>query len=207
MNTKSRFGLAAVLLVFVIGAAALNVSGVQAAGKPTDVPGGGGGSGRGGQAVANTNAAPAALAPLTAQEADGLLFMVQEEQLARDVYARMYATWQIPMFQTIAASEQNHMDRVAGLLTRYGLTAPARSPVSLRMPNCRTCTTNWWRRAARPSSLLSRSALPSSRRTSRICKPGWPNPHIAISRWFTATCWPAQTTTCGPSPHNKTLII
>ncbi len=128
MNMKSRFGLAAVLLVFVIGAAALNVSGVQAAGKPTDVPGGGAGNGRGGQAVANTNAVPAALAPLSAQEADGLLFMAQEEQLARDVYTQMYATWQLPLFQTIAVSEQNHMDRIAGLLTRYGLTAPAQTP-------------------------------------------------------------------------------
>lgn len=58
---------------------------------------------------------------LTVEEIEGLLFMVEEEKLARDVYATLYATWQLPVFNNISASEQTHMDAVAGLIDRYSL--------------------------------------------------------------------------------------
>lgn len=65
---------------------------------------------------------------LSADEAAGLLFMREEEKLARDVYNQMYALWGMPVFQNIARSEQNHMDQIKLLLDRYDLTDPALAP-------------------------------------------------------------------------------
>jgi len=57
-----------------------------------------------------------------------LLFMREEEKLARDVYNTLYGIWGQPTFQNIASSEQAHMDEVKQLLDRYGLTDPALAP-------------------------------------------------------------------------------
>ena len=65
---------------------------------------------------------------LSADEAASLLFMREEEKLARDVYNALYATWAYPTFQNIAASEQKHMDAIKVLLDRYALTDPALAP-------------------------------------------------------------------------------
>lgn len=64
-------------------------------------------------------------ASLSQAEIDGLLWMREEEKLARDVYNALYATWGLSVFQSIAQSEQTHMDAVKGLLDRYGLADPA----------------------------------------------------------------------------------
>lgn len=61
---------------------------------------------------------------LTNTEAEGLLFMREEEKLARDVYLTLYDQWNINIFQNIAASEQTHTDAVKTLLDRYGLDDP-----------------------------------------------------------------------------------
>ena len=61
---------------------------------------------------------------LSTSEADALLYMREEEKLARDVYLKLYEKWQLPVFQNIAGSEQTHTDAVKTLLDRYGLTDP-----------------------------------------------------------------------------------
>jgi len=53
--------------------------------------------------------------------------MREEEKLARDLYNAFYATWGLPVFQNIAASEQTHMDAIKVLLDRYGLADPAQA--------------------------------------------------------------------------------
>ena len=58
---------------------------------------------------------------LTASEANHILFMKQEEKLARDVYKALHAKWGVAIFANIAASEQNHMNAVDGLIVRYRL--------------------------------------------------------------------------------------
>ena len=75
-------------------------------------PGGGGGGGGGGPA-------------LTPIEVDDLLFMREEEKLARDVYVYLGGLHDLPIFTNIASSEQRHMDAVLTLLVRYGLEDPA----------------------------------------------------------------------------------
>jgi hypothetical protein len=61
-----------------------------------------------------------------AEEAD-LSFMRQEEKLARDVYAVLYQKWQMPAFNNISASEQQHMDAIKLILDKYYLDDPVTS--------------------------------------------------------------------------------
>ncbi len=67
--------------------------------------------------------ASAALA-LTPTETASILFMKQEEKVARDVYEVLYAKWGHVTFANIAGSEQRHMDAVDNLIARYRLTDP-----------------------------------------------------------------------------------
>lgn len=75
--------------------------------------GGGGGGGSAGQ--------------LTQAETEGLLYMREEEKLARDSYLTLYDQWHLPIFAKIANSEVMHMSKVKELLDRYGLADPAAS--------------------------------------------------------------------------------
>lgn len=63
-------------------------------------------------------------ATLTVLEGEHLLFMGEEEKLARDTYWAMYASWELVIFENIAASEQNHMDALKNLIDYYGLDDP-----------------------------------------------------------------------------------
>lgn len=84
--------------------------------------GGGGGSRRSvSQAMRNA----AAVEDLSAEEIAGIVYMREEEKLARDVYLTLYEQWGLPIFQNIAASEQSHMDAVGRLIESYGLEDPA----------------------------------------------------------------------------------
>lgn len=66
-----------------------------------------------------------AVTPLTANEAQALQFMREEEKLARDVYDQLYKKWNLITFQNIAASEQTHFDALGTLLTRYSISDPS----------------------------------------------------------------------------------
>ncbi len=63
-------------------------------------------------------------APLSDDEASGLLYMVEEEKLARDVYLTLYNETGLVVFERISESEGRHMDAVLGLIEKYNLTAP-----------------------------------------------------------------------------------
>jgi hypothetical protein len=62
---------------------------------------------------------------LSELEAEGLVYMREEEKLARDVYLVLYNQWGLPLFRNIAGSEQTHMDAILRLLDQYSLTDPA----------------------------------------------------------------------------------
>ena len=68
---------------------------------------------------------PAPVPALSNAEASDLLFMREEEKLARDVYITLYAEWGVRVFDSISQSEQTHMDKILGLLDTYGLEDPA----------------------------------------------------------------------------------
>lgn len=69
-------------------------------------------------------ATPVAAAVATEAEARDLLFMREEEKLARDVYVTLYAEWGVRVFNNISKSEQQHMDAILGLLNKYRLVDP-----------------------------------------------------------------------------------
>jgi hypothetical protein len=64
-------------------------------------------------------------ATLTAEEQAGLIWMREEEKLALDVYAALYAKWNTPVFTNIAGAEQTHTDAVKALLDRYAIADPS----------------------------------------------------------------------------------
>lgn len=55
---------------------------------------------------------------------EGLLYMREEEKVARDVYIALGNRWNLPVFKNISRSEQRHMDALLVLIERYGLTDP-----------------------------------------------------------------------------------
>lgn len=61
---------------------------------------------------------------LSADEQSSLLFMREEEKLARDVYVVLFDKWGVNIFSNISKSEQTHMDAMLLLLTKYSLTDP-----------------------------------------------------------------------------------
>jgi len=61
---------------------------------------------------------------LSEAEIEDLLFMREEEKLARDVYLTLYDQWGLPLFQNIAGSEQAHTDAIKALIDRYGIDDP-----------------------------------------------------------------------------------
>ncbi|MBK6742717.1 MAG: DUF2202 domain-containing protein [Hydrogenophilales bacterium] len=65
------------------------------------------------------------VAPLSAEDAADLIWMREEEKVARDVYLTLGKTWNKPVFKRIAASEQRHFDALGAKLAQYGLADPA----------------------------------------------------------------------------------
>ncbi len=61
---------------------------------------------------------------LNADEQSSLLFMREEEKLARDVYITLHTKWSANIFSNISTSEQTHMDAVLLLLNKYSLIDP-----------------------------------------------------------------------------------
>ena len=68
---------------------------------------------------------------LTEQEQSDLLFMREEEKLARDVYIYFDELYSINIFGNISSSEQTHMDAVLVLIEKYGLEDPASKEIGI----------------------------------------------------------------------------
>lgn len=58
---------------------------------------------------------------LTNDEVNDLVFLYEEEKLARDVYLFSYKKYDLNFFETIAGSEQNHMNKVLSFLEKHGI--------------------------------------------------------------------------------------
>ena len=64
------------------------------------------------------------LEEVDADERNDLLYMREEEKLARDVYRAMDNLWGLRVFRNISYAEQRHMDALLGLLERHGIEDP-----------------------------------------------------------------------------------
>ena len=74
--------------------------------------------------IATVLPAQAATPTVSATTKAQLIYLVEEEKLARDVYAALDAVSVSPKFKNISGSEQTHMDAVAVLLKTYGIKNP-----------------------------------------------------------------------------------
>lgn len=59
---------------------------------------------------------------LTEQEKDDVLYMREEEKLARDMYNFLAEKWGTPVFAKIAPREQAHMDAMKRLIDKHKMT-------------------------------------------------------------------------------------
>ena len=62
---------------------------------------------------------------------DLLLYLIEEEKLALDVYTVLGQTWGGNTFTNILASESTHQDQVLSLLNAYGLADPRSSEIGV----------------------------------------------------------------------------
>lgn len=72
------------------------------------------------QRSATTNTATT----LTQEQINDIVFMYQEEKVARDVYTKLYELWGQTVFKNIIISEENHIEGVKGLLLTYNIPVP-----------------------------------------------------------------------------------
>lgn len=66
-----------------------------------------------------------ATAEISADENLGLIYMVEEEKLARDVYITLFGMYNNQVFDNISKAEQQHMDAVLTLLEKHEIEDPS----------------------------------------------------------------------------------
>jgi hypothetical protein len=101
----------------------------DAPGRSDDTRGGRqGSSGSGGMSLHDGLGDPAALVTagdtLSSVETASLVYMVNEEKLAHDLYVELGEAWDLRVFENISSAEQQHMDAVRSLLDAYGADDP-----------------------------------------------------------------------------------
>lgn len=79
---------------------------------------------QGQQGLGQALAVPAPVGTLSAEEAETLSMMREEERLAHDLYVALGEAWPDRRFDNISAAETKHGDAVATLLANHGLPDP-----------------------------------------------------------------------------------
>ena len=74
--------------------------------------------------IATVLPAQAATPTVSATVKAQLLYLVEEEKLAHDVYTALDAVSISPKFKNISGAEQTHMDYISALLVTYGIKNP-----------------------------------------------------------------------------------
>jgi hypothetical protein len=74
--------------------------------------------------IATVLPAQAATPTVSATVKAQLLYLVEEEKLAHDVYTALDAVSISPKFKNISGAEQTHMDYISALLATYGIKNP-----------------------------------------------------------------------------------
>lgn len=70
-------------------------------------------------------------ATLSPREKEGILFIWEEEKVARDLYRSLYNESNLNIFVDLARSEQNHMDQAKALIDKYDLQTPVKDEPGL----------------------------------------------------------------------------
>ncbi len=72
----------------------------------------------------NNQPSPSPADQLTTTEIGDLVYMREEEKLARDSYLVLGEKWGLSIFTNISNSEQRHMDALGLLIEQFGITDP-----------------------------------------------------------------------------------
>ena len=75
----------------------------------------------------NGNYASESSVNLISSEVEGLLYIVEEEELARDVYTYLNGPRGMQVFANISESEQTHVDALPSLISKHNLESPTTS--------------------------------------------------------------------------------
>jgi len=128
MLSKVVFTFLAVV-VLTLGGTATGMAGPggNGLGGGQNAPGQGGGN-NGGGGLCSFDLERAGLSQ---DEIGYLLFIREEEKVARDSYIGLGDLWGLIIFENIAASEQQHMDAVKTLISCYGLVDPVLDEVGV----------------------------------------------------------------------------
>ena len=73
--------------------------------------------------------------PLTAKQKAELKYLIEEEKLARDVYAFLADEVTSQKFSNITKSEQTHMDLMSNILKQYGIKNPTKKMAAGQFKN------------------------------------------------------------------------
>nr|WP_209476629.1 DUF2202 domain-containing protein [Thermococcus stetteri] len=120
MGRKAIFGLVGllVILVAVSGCISSSTPNENAGGSPHEDKG----YGKGVKGEEDVSTLP--VENLSPDEIEAILYMREEEKLARDVYLTLYKETGLTVFRNIEKSEETHMDMVLSLIEKYNLTDP-----------------------------------------------------------------------------------
>jgi len=83
----------------------------------------------------STSTGGGATSALSDAEVETLVYMREEEKLARDVYRMLFTRWNLQIFNNIAGSEQVHMDTLAAMLATYDAADPVASDSTASFTN------------------------------------------------------------------------
>ncbi|WP_456368240.1 DUF2202 domain-containing protein [Thermococcus sp.] len=122
---RTSFLLMTLLLLVIVVTGCITSTNTSATQGPPETRGPPEDKGHG--ASANTGIVDVSTYPaedLSPEEVEAILYMREEEKLARDVYLTLYNKTGLPIFENIANSEQRHMDAVLSLIEKYNLTDP-----------------------------------------------------------------------------------
>ncbi len=72
---------------------------------------------------------------LSASEEKELLYMIEEEKMARDFYITMFEKWGLRPFGNINKAEQRHMEAVESMLNKYGIQNPVKDAATGEFKN------------------------------------------------------------------------
>ena len=61
---------------------------------------------------------------LTDEDKAGIIYIIEEEKVARDVYTHLAESWDTKIFSKIAKSEQKHVNAVTKLFSNYDIELP-----------------------------------------------------------------------------------
>lgn len=72
---------------------------------------------------------------LSDEEKKAIIYLREEEKLARDVYTVLYDKWNLRVFENIKANEQRHMDAMLMLIETYDLQDPVKNDETGKFTN------------------------------------------------------------------------